>query len=833
MNEAWFYVVYVLVVGIYTMLGGFRAAALTDAIQGTLIVVFSVLLIPVGLSHIGGLAGLHGRVPAHMFQLFGSATLSDYAWYTVVAMVLANLVSIVAVASGMQTAGSATNEFAARIGMIGGMFLKRLLMLCWAFAGLLAVAIYSNGLHDPDLIWGVMTRDLLWPGAVGLMLVGVLSGSMSWLGASALSHSALFIRNLYKPWVPDRSDRHYLVVGRIMVAVTLVGGILVALVADNLLGLFQYIISIPAIFGASIWLGFLWRRVTRWAVILQVATCLVVYALVPTSFAAMEWANRRPAFLAETAARSVQVVSKATTADVAQGRAAKVGDPVKSTREMEPVGIFFDRVARTNPADPASPRVGLGRFNAEVWIAELVRHRLRPLEQAAVAGRPVLLRRALPVRPARRVLVRHAPGAHAEPRSLLRARPHAGPGDRRGRPGRGRSVLRGPRQVRLGQALPGHRLGDPEAGAGRLHRLLRHLRPGRRDPGVAVRDGEHPMSADAARKRPLVGIDNYGLFPLNLAPLATLRWAEAHGAEGVAFSGLQPEHQAGLDASALERLKDFAGERGLYLEWGGAQHVPRDLVTWSPKSIVDDNCQAIRQALALGARVVRSCSGGLMRWHDDAPATETLLGETAQALREQAAMWQDAGVTLAIETHFEFTSHELLRLFEMCEARPGGWVGICLDTMNLLTMLEEPVAATRRLLPWVVSTHIKDGAIALGSSGFTTFPTPLGSGIVDLPAIVDLVASLDRPVHFSVEDHGGSFALPVFDPAFLSKFPDLTAQEFRSLTALAERTARQPSCQPLPREQWPRVAETRMAADLAALAALVEQRSTAAAAGSV
>ena len=88
-----------------------------------------------------------------MFQLFGSATLSDYAWYTVVAMVLANLVSIVAVASGMQTAGSATNEFAARIGMIGGMFLKRLLMLCWAFAGLLAIGIYAErpARPGPDL----------------------------------------------------------------------------------------------------------------------------------------------------------------------------------------------------------------------------------------------------------------------------------------------------------------------------------------------------------------------------------------------------------------------------------------------------------------------------------------------------------------------------------------------------------------------------------------------------------------------------------------------------------------------------------------------------------
>ncbi len=367
-DETWFYVGYVLIVGIYTMLGGFRAAALTDAIQGILIVIFSVLLVPVGLARIGGLEGLHLRVPAHLFQLFGSGSLSDYAWYTIVAMVLANLVSIVAVASGMQTAGSAVDEFAARVGMIGGMFLKRVLMLFWAFAGLLAIAIYANGLHDPDLIWGVMTRDLLWPGAIGLMLVGVLSASMSWLGASALSHSALFIRNLYRPWLPHRSDAHYLLVGRVMIAVTLAGGILVALAADNLLGLFQYIISVPAIFGASIWLGFVWRRVTAAAVIIQVAVCLTIYAIVPTVFSMSDWATHHPPFLVETSARTVEAEVPATAEDVARGRASAVGALVRQSREMAPAGIFFDRVARVRPSDPGSPKAGLGRFNAEAWV---------------------------------------------------------------------------------------------------------------------------------------------------------------------------------------------------------------------------------------------------------------------------------------------------------------------------------------------------------------------------------------------------------------------------------------------------------------------------------
>jgi SSS family solute:Na+ symporter len=367
-DELWFFLIYAVVVGAYTMMGGFRAAAVTDAVEGLLIVVFSVLLVPVGLSRLGGFAGLHAAVPAHMFDLFGSASLSDYAWYTVLGMVLANLVSIVAVVSGMQTAGSATDEFTARVGMIGGMFAKRILMLFWALSGLIAVGLLGNSLSDPDLIWGVMTNQLLGTGAVGLMLVGVLAANMSSLGAAAVSHSALFIRNLYKPFAPAKTDAHYMMVGRIVIAVTLGGAILVAMVADNLLELFQYIISAPAIFGASIWLGFMWRRVTKWAVIVQMIVCLLLYAVIPTAFQGWEAARRNPAWLIETAPRSVVMEVRATTADVAAGHASRAGDTFTREQVMPPVGILFERVVRTNPDDPESPKEGRGRFHAELWV---------------------------------------------------------------------------------------------------------------------------------------------------------------------------------------------------------------------------------------------------------------------------------------------------------------------------------------------------------------------------------------------------------------------------------------------------------------------------------
>jgi SSS family solute:Na+ symporter len=367
-NPVLFYFVYAIIVGIYTMLGGFRAAAVTDAIQGFLIITFSLILIPIGLNRIGGFAGLHASVPDYMFELFGSVTISEYAWYTILAMVLANLVSIIAVASGMQTAGSAKNEMAARIGMIGGMFFKRFIMIFWALAGLLAIGLYAGALHDPDLIWGFMSKELLFPGAIGLMLVGILAANMSTLDASAVSYSALFIKNLYEPSRPGRSEKHYLFVGRIAIAITLLGGIAVALYVNNLLELFKYIISIPAIYGASIWLGFIWRRLTKSAVVIQVILCLIIYALIPNLFASLNWAKYNDSFLLETKVKVIIYKTSALNEDVETGLAEYTGQSIQKQHVSEPVGVFFDRVARIDPSDPSAARIGLGRFHAELWV---------------------------------------------------------------------------------------------------------------------------------------------------------------------------------------------------------------------------------------------------------------------------------------------------------------------------------------------------------------------------------------------------------------------------------------------------------------------------------
>jgi sugar phosphate isomerase/epimerase len=215
-----------------------------------------------------------------------------------------------------------------------------------------------------------------------------------------------------------------------------------------------------------------------------------------------------------------------------------------------------------------------------------------------------------------------------------------------------------------------------------------------------------------------------------------------------------------------------------------------------------------------------------MRWNPDNPKTEELLEASVLALRQQRQMLRDHNVILAIETHFEFTTFELLHLLERCDTEPGEYLGVCLDTMNLITMLEDPVSATERVLPWIVSTHIKDGGITLEAEDLISFPAEIGKGVIDLERIIVLLNSLDNEPNLSIEDHGGSFLLPVSDPNFREEFPDLSDVEFRKLLDLADLTKGRMEREGLAiveREEWPAICKKRLQRDLIALKQIVSR----------
>ncbi len=324
-----------------------------------------------------------------------------------------------------------------------------------------------------------------------------------------------------------------------------------------------------------------------------------------------------------------------------------------------------------------------------------------------------------------------------------------------------------------------------------------------------------------------VGVDSYSLKPLDLSLFEVLEWAVLNEAEGVQFSEINVPPGTALDKTFLEDLRSYAKESGLYIEWGGGEHIPLHLDTGRPRDILAANRKAAEQAFHIGSSTLRSCSGGLMRWKKESPSTDEFLRAMAASLRDHRSMLRDFGVVLAIETHFEFTSFELLRLFDMCGAGPGEYLGVCLDTMNLLTMLEDPVLATRRLLPWIVTTHVKDGGLLLTEDGLVSFTAEAGKGVVDFGTIFEALASVHPHITLTIEDHGGDFLIPVHDEEFLARFPDLAVPELVRLLLLAAKTRSLVDAGKLavlPRDRWPAACEQRVKRDIRAVRRVVEGR---------
>ena len=368
-----FYLVSTSLVAVFIMLGGLKASAVVDAIQAILVVLISLVLIPFGLWKIGGVTALHEKVPAVMFNVFGGDAASEYTWYSIGALLLVQLIGIGGAQHHMAISGSAKDEMAARLGVVTGGFSKRFITIAWAFCGLIAIALFGPNLSDPDQAWGLMTRELLPVGLIGIMITGILGGKIALLGAQCVVLSGLVVKNLYEPLLPGRTEKHYMLVARLAVPVLLAIGVLIGLFLNSVVAILKFAIVLLLVWGVPITLLFVWRRVTEIAVRVQVFATLFLIAIVPWVVSSIPSLAQSPALTVMTRERIITTQVAATAADVAAGKATAVGAMIEKTRRIEPVSVYFEEgIVRADPKDPNSPKTGKGLFRTEVYLLSLV-----------------------------------------------------------------------------------------------------------------------------------------------------------------------------------------------------------------------------------------------------------------------------------------------------------------------------------------------------------------------------------------------------------------------------------------------------------------------------
>ena len=277
---------------LYSFVGGLVAAAWTDLFQGVLIIVLSFMLIPLGLSLVGGLDGMRASLEPFRFSL---ATPSGVGPWAIAMLTVNGLVGIMAQPHQLAAVGTGRDERTCRIGMLFGNMVKRVCTVGWAIVGLIVAAIVVQGrsgamqLSDPEDAFGFACRLLLGPGALGLMIASILAANMSTCSAFLVDSGALFTEGLYRRHVaPGRADGHYLLVGRLSgLAITMLGVLYAIYLIDSVLYTFLLTETLATFIGISVVGGIVWKRANRWGALASLVSSLL------TNFALYAWTGQR------------------------------------------------------------------------------------------------------------------------------------------------------------------------------------------------------------------------------------------------------------------------------------------------------------------------------------------------------------------------------------------------------------------------------------------------------------------------------------------------------------------------------------------------------------
>ena len=311
-NAEWAIALMTVLFVVYGIAGGLGAAIVTDLIQGVLTIFFSFLLLPFVLHAVGGMAGLRESLPqiAPDRSMLSLVAPEDIGVFYIAVIALNGLVGIVTQPRTMGNCAAGRTELDGQVGFMCGNMIKRVCTIAWCLTGLAGVAYFAGSDIHPDNVFGQIAHDFLprvLPGLLGLFLAGLLASVMSSCDAFMVSSAGLVAENLYKPFVPGRSQKHYLRVARISSLGVVAGGVVFAYRLEGVVAGLEIFWKIAPMLGIAFWLGLFWRRATSAGAWVSTLAAFGTWWLTAQKFA-VEWIAELPA--AESLRFVVEVVVK-------------------------------------------------------------------------------------------------------------------------------------------------------------------------------------------------------------------------------------------------------------------------------------------------------------------------------------------------------------------------------------------------------------------------------------------------------------------------------------------------------------------------------------------
>jgi SSS family solute:Na+ symporter len=294
----------VALTGLYTVAGGMRAVAYTEAVQTAVLVLGSLLLTVFGLNELGGWSEFRRALAPELFNLWRplvpagvDATWApvreagrmawyfnqDYPWIGM--LLCAPIIGLWYWCTDqyiVQRTLGASNEREARRGTIFAAFLKLLPVFIFIIPGMIALALARTG-RAPGLdtlvdgsgtvvpaaaqaSFPLLVQSVMPAGLRGIVVAGLLAALMSSLAGAFNASSALFTLDLYQKLRPRASQAQLVWVGRMATTIMVLIALAWIPVIQGARGLYDYLQGVQAYLAPPIaavfFLGVFMRRLT-------------------------------------------------------------------------------------------------------------------------------------------------------------------------------------------------------------------------------------------------------------------------------------------------------------------------------------------------------------------------------------------------------------------------------------------------------------------------------------------------------------------------------------------------------------------------------------------
>lgn len=285
----------ILLTGVYTIIGGLRAVAYTEAIQTVVLVIGSLLVTWYGLKALGGWDQLYAIAGSDMFNLWRPVVPEgtegtwapvreagrmawyfndDYPWIGM--LFCAPIIGLWYWCTDqyiVQRTLGAPTEREARRGSIFAGFLKLLPVFIFIIPGLIVFALAKTGgnpgiqaalmdangniiRENAQQAFPLLVVNILPMGVRGIVVAGLLAALMSSLAGVFNASSTLFTMDFYARFRPHASQRQLVWVGRVATAVMVVIGLLWIPVIQGGKGLYDYLQGVQAYLAPPIFVVF-------------------------------------------------------------------------------------------------------------------------------------------------------------------------------------------------------------------------------------------------------------------------------------------------------------------------------------------------------------------------------------------------------------------------------------------------------------------------------------------------------------------------------------------------------------------------------------------------